>query len=361
MIYVDLSTGDGYGWGICGDNLAGALSTLTTIERIARKVDTPRRLPGPLLQKISDANLRPRHIGLSGAPHVGYVFFEDDLLAQRAVDYARQTYDVVATGCGWCEDILRQAGLTNVATVQQGVDTHRFNPRSSVRTKFKDRFVLFSGGKLELRKGQDLVVQAFKRFSQRHADAFLVAAWHNPWAGFAATMADSPILPFRPASGADFLDSLRHWIREAGVDLDTVELVPALPNAGMADIYRDSDVALFPSRCEGGTNLVLMEYMACGRAALATAFSGHTDILTDDNSYRLRGWRPLPITRNGQLVGCWCEPNVDEIVAQLEDAYVNRERLTARGRQAALDMREWTWARAARRFLPLLSGASRVG
>ena len=43
------------------------------------------------------------------------------------------------------------------------------------------RFVVFSGGKLELRKGQDIVVAAFRAFVERHPDAVLVNAWHNAW------------------------------------------------------------------------------------------------------------------------------------------------------------------------------------
>ena len=41
--------------------------------------------------------------------------------------------------------------------------------------------VIFSGGKLELRKGQDLVVAAFKIFHARHPDALLISSWQNGW------------------------------------------------------------------------------------------------------------------------------------------------------------------------------------
>jgi hypothetical protein len=41
--------------------------------------------------------------------------------------------------------------------------------------------VIFSGGKLEFRKGQDIMVAAFKRFHARHPDSMLMVAWQNFW------------------------------------------------------------------------------------------------------------------------------------------------------------------------------------
>jgi hypothetical protein len=44
-----------------------------------------------------------------------------------------------------------------------------------------DRFKIFSGGKLEFRKGQDLVLLAFRAFAHRHSDVLLGTAWSQPW------------------------------------------------------------------------------------------------------------------------------------------------------------------------------------
>jgi hypothetical protein len=40
---------------------------------------------------------------------------------------------------------------------------------------------VFTGGKIEFRKAQHLVLMAFREFAARHDDAVLVAAWHSPW------------------------------------------------------------------------------------------------------------------------------------------------------------------------------------
>ncbi|CAM9185263.1 unnamed protein product, partial [Heterosigma akashiwo] len=48
------------------------------------------------------------------------------------------------------------------------------------------------GGKLELRKGQDIVLAAFARFARSHPDARLVVAWDNKWNDTVATVLESP-------------------------------------------------------------------------------------------------------------------------------------------------------------------------
>ena len=77
---------------------------------------------------------------------------------------------LIIAGSHWNEHVLRSNGIVATTTVLQGVDTALFHPgpRSG---RFRDRFVIFSGGKLEFRKGQDLVLKAFKCFHQRHEEA----------------------------------------------------------------------------------------------------------------------------------------------------------------------------------------------
>jgi hypothetical protein len=60
---------------------------------------------------------------------------------------------------------------------------------------------------------------------------------------------------------------------------DRVIAIKATPNGAMAPIYRECHVGLFPNRCEGGTNLVAMELIACGIPAIISANTGHLDLM----------------------------------------------------------------------------------
>ena len=109
-------------------------------------------------------------VSLEGDHNVAVTFFEDARLSgdglARAANYAQ-----TITGSTWNRHVLEAHGIRNVTTVLQGVDVTNFHP--APKSGFlSNRFVVFSGGKLEYRKGQDLVVQAFARFAARHPDAF---------------------------------------------------------------------------------------------------------------------------------------------------------------------------------------------
>uniref|UniRef100_A0ACD5GTC9 Uncharacterized protein n=1 Tax=Desertifilum tharense IPPAS B-1220 TaxID=1781255 RepID=A0ACD5GTC9_9CYAN len=112
-----------------------------------------------------------------GSQTLRYHLFEDTCWSAEAIAKAK-AYDRIIAGSTWNAQVLRGYGLTNVCTALQGIDPTIFHPAPKANW-FKDRFVIFSGGKLEYRKGQDIVIAAFKRFQQRHPEALLMTAWHN--------------------------------------------------------------------------------------------------------------------------------------------------------------------------------------
>jgi glycosyltransferase involved in cell wall biosynthesis len=121
------------------------------------------------------------------------------------------------------------------------------------------------------------------------------------------------------------------------------------------DIYKQTDIGIFPNRCEGGTNLVLMEYMACAKPVIASNTSGHKDIVTAENALLLNDLRDISITGpDNQLIARWQEPSVDELVAQIEYAYHHREEIQKIGVKAGQDLQKFTWGHSAQHLLDLL-------
>src|SRR5207244_2731362 len=132
---------------------------------------------GPMLASLDPdfRMVRTQAVALSGQPTLGVTFFETAVFDGAAISSA-QTYALIITGSTWNEQVLRSYGLTNVRTIIQGVDPSLFHLAPRVNYA-GDRFLVFSGGKLEHRKGQDIALTAFRRFAERHPDALLVAAW----------------------------------------------------------------------------------------------------------------------------------------------------------------------------------------
>jgi len=378
MIYLALPLGSHFGWGVCGKYITLEMARVAAV-RLLADAFTPAsvgdeldsfaltavlptaeeqarlnslqgaRLDGPLLMTIVNKSLQPKVLNLRGTRTVGYTFFEESFLTPDAAQTARRSFDHVAAGSSWCEAALRQAGLSDVSTIIQGIDPTVFSPAPVERRYFHDRFVVFSGGKLELRKGQDLVVRAFKVLQDKHRDVLLVTSWSNPWRFSLETIRGSPHVRFT-ATANNHQAMMAQFLGENGIDVSRTLNLPPLPNVTMARIYKQTDVGLFPNRCEGGTNLVLMEYMACGRPAIASFSSGHKDILTPQNALLLRSLTPITVRNNDTPVGIWDEPNLDEIVVQLELAYANRERLQPLASQAGADLAQRTWRRTAEQF-----------
>jgi glycosyltransferase involved in cell wall biosynthesis len=285
-------------------------------------------------------------VGLSGQPTIALTFFETTQHRPEAIARAAQ-FPLIITGSRWNEQVLRAHGLTNVRTILQGVDPSLFHPAPRVRY-VGDRFLVFSGGKLEPRKGQDIVVVAFRKFAERRPDALLVAAWHSPWPEFARQM-DRTRRAAPVTFGPDGRLDATAWAAANGLRPDQFLDAGQTPNALMPQLLRQMDVALFPNRCEGGTNLVAMECMACGVPVILSANSGHLDLIEDDNCYVLQRQAALDdeIAKPFGDVPGWGDSDVDEAVELLERAYLDRGDARRRGDRGAATLSRLTWTRTA--------------
>jgi len=250
-------------------------------------------------------------------------------------------FDVVFGGSTWCLDRMRERGITNVRLLMQGIDREIF--RSLPRER-DGAFRVFSGGKFEWRKGQDLVIAAFAAFAKAHpeANAHLVCAWFNPWGELIWEMGNSPYLLFEGVDGDDQPKLFSKLLTVNGVPEGQFTMLPQLAQRDLAREMAGTDCGLFPNRCEGGTNLVLMEYLGCGRPAVANLATGHADLAGADII-------PIPTTLDDRQ---WAVQDPADVLRALETAY-------ARFRVGELVARSatpgsWTWERAARTIVEAL-------
>ncbi len=372
------------GWGIYGSNLALELvrrddfspvilaaaersltaDTLRPLARALRDSACTRAAwtgTGNAIVGFDGIMLRALGNNFGGAPswnhiharrNVGVIFFEDTAFDRAALDRAR-SFDLIVAGCTWNADILRARGLDNVAVAFQGIDPKVFHPAPSTR-KYGDRFVIFSGGKLEYRKGQDIVVAAFRKFRERHPEALLLTAWHNPWPHLITDLDLAGHVRGVPAVANHSL-RVADWLAENGIPRDAVVDIGCQPNAVMGAIVREADVALFPNRCEGGTNLVAMECMAAGVPTIVSDNTGHRDLVATGGclAVRAQGTVPTP-SKFFRATEGWGETSVDEAVEALELIWRDRQAAESLSIAGAEAMKDWSWSNQIDRLLKII-------
>jgi glycosyltransferase involved in cell wall biosynthesis len=314
-------------------------------------VDTAIPLDYPVLHALRNG-FEPDldHQDYIGVCNAGVIFFEDTAIGPDALGRAR-TYDVIVTGSTWNQEVARAAGIGHAIKVFQGIDPALFHPAPR-RDLFPGRFVVFSGGKLEFRKGQDIVVAAFRKFRETHEDALLAFAWANQWAESVETIGEAPNTEGAPEpfdDGAAF--DVPAWLVANGIPEDAFVDLGMPPNDHMPLILREADAALFPNRCEPGTNLVAMEAMACGVPAILSGNTGHRDLIDGENCYVLREQKPVAPAAGIAGTEGWGESSVDEAVAALEAIYDDRAAAATRAEAGAATLAGITWAHQIKKLL----------
>ena len=283
-----------------------------------------------------------------GSREFGIVFFENNTPNDFTTQNAKQ-FEILFGGSTWNTRVLREHGLTNVDKFIQGVDLNLFRPIPRGRG---ERFIVYSGGKLEHRKGQDILVAAFREFVKSHPDAVLATTWHNPWQeSIMGITLGGHVANVPRIDDAGNCDIMR-WIAENGVPEKNIHDYGMVSNHLMPEVFAQADVAVFPNRCEGGTNLVAMEAMASGVPCILSANTGHLDLIEDDNCY--------PITNQAEISSLpyakdWGESSVDEIVELLCRVYANKHEARLRGEQGTKFMQDWSWEKRTKYLIDRIS------
>jgi glycosyltransferase involved in cell wall biosynthesis len=267
-----------------------------------------------------------------GSVNVARCIFESaDLSRARE---ALSKYDALLTASRWNAEHIEQATGRAAKVIFEGVDPSLFCPGPKSGLMDGGRFHIFSGGKVEFRKGQDLVLLAFKKFSARRKDCVLVTAWHSLWPRLSVGFKGK--LRFPVETGAHGMLDIMKWVSQNGIDPRSVIDLGFVPNPLLPAVLREMDVALQPSRAEACTNLPVKEAMACGVPVIAAANTGMNALLTHEHSIAHEKQLAIDDPNQPTMDG-WTDTDVEEIVAALEFAYEHRDE----ARQIGARSREW--------------------
>lgn len=328
------------------------LGSAELAQRLAGATDAkPLQLDWPVVHCMMN-NAAIGQPNVRGTRNIGRMVFENTHLPADGIARLR-TMDALTVISNWNAEILRAATDIPVVVNHEGVDPGLFFPGPRSGLMDPSRFFVFAGGKAEFRKGQDLTLAAFGVFASRHPDAVLVTAWQNPWMQGAVGLRGvlrAPLQADRPGQALD----IARWATENGIDAARVIDVGQIPNALMPSILREMDCAVCTSRAEGGTNLPIMEAMACGVPVIVPDNTGIRDLIAPGNSIVLQQQKPIR-GAPGRGTDGWGDSSVDEIVAALEALYASSELRQTLGAAAARFMQSRNWQRHAAQLADLIT------
>jgi len=278
----------------------------------------------------------------------GLVVIEDlSCLTPEAVDYLKGL-DARIAPSQWVADALAAVGIPDVPVAVQGYDERVWIPRNVARVAARVMLptphtgpFIFSGGKLEFRKGQDIVVAAFRQVLETYPDAVLVTAWDNPWPQTMDGIWLAGHVKGVPAIRQGKADVIG-WLVANGIPADSVVDVGKVNPLELSAIVRSCDVGVFPNRCEGATNMVLVEALASGLPCVATV--GHGQGMLTDAVWPMASRGQVP--RGCRLFGTqdltadgWTEADPTDVAQAVREALDATVRHTVRHTVS----QDWTW------------------
>jgi glycosyltransferase involved in cell wall biosynthesis len=294
-----------------------------------------------------------------GAPCVAVRTWDFGPLPAAWVEKINRQFAQYWAHSAWIAEQAKVAGVIpeRLRIVPHGIDPAVFRPTGSIlslATEKKFRF-LFVGG-VSLRKGTDILLEAYRR---------------------AFTAADDVCLVLKDHSGDLFYraNDARRRIEELRADPAAPEILHLdefLPECDLAALYRSCDIAVFPYRAEGFC-VPILEAMACGVPAIVPEFGACLDFCTAETSYLLKARRiQAPVSRTFRVAMGFeeeiaevdfCEVPVNRLVGALRatQAESPAERRMKSAAGVARAHGSFTWDRATEvvlRQIRELSGTS---
>jgi len=194
---------------------------------------------------------------------IGFPIFELDSFTPQEIHHLK-SLDKIFVCSSWAKKIIVDALEKNhyrFSVIPLGVDRNIFPETASNRTET----IFLNVGKWEIRKGHDVLVEAFNRAFNEDDDVELWMMCHNPFYD---------------------VEENREWqtLYKNSKLGSKIRIIPRQQTQKeVYNIMAQSDCGVFPSRAEGW-NLEALEMMSCGKQIIATNYSAHTEFCNDSNS-----------------------------------------------------------------------------
>ena len=235
-----------------------------------------------------------------------------------------QLFDTLLVPCDWNAELFSRYHH-DVKVAPLGVDTELWQPQDVV---VNDRFRFITGGSGWNRKGIGLVIEAFRKANLPDSELVI------------------KVIP-------ELLDD--PGTCNFGPNITVIK--QRLTSVEERNLYASADCFVSGSRGEG-FGLIPLQNLALGNRVIAPAHTGHL-MFSDLFDYPV-GWHHTKAAiQHFTEIGDWFEPNMDEMVDSMRDAY-QKGRLSPWERCNRWEQVEerFTWDRAADAVLRAFPGGS---
>lgn len=249
------------------------------------------------------------------ARNIAIVPFETTRVPHSWIDRLNH-FDALFVPCKQNIQMFRDSGvIIPIELIHWGVDNTRFYPLNRPQ---RDVFTFGHMGALSIRKGTDLLVQAFTEAFPKEKDVQLICKTSYP--NYPFMTKDKRI---------------------------KVQMTPVTHEELMKDFFQKIDCFVFPTRGEG-FGLTPLEAMATGVPSIVTGWSGPMEYMNPEVGWTL-DYSFSPAKNFSEHVykedcGDWAEPNKEDLIEKMRYAYKNREETKKKGNAAAQYVKEvWLW------------------
>lgn len=266
---------------------------------------------------------------------IGFTMLEVDGIPEHWVESCNRM-DEIWVPSRWGAERFAACGVrVPIRVVPLGYDVRRFRPESGA-PRASRRFTFVSVFEWGERKAPEVLLKAYAAaFAGPEKDEVLLLLRANNHDGHVDVAAQIEALRL-PNDGPPVAMLYNNQIR----------------GSQLGAIYRGADAFVLPTRGEGW-GMPILEAMACGLPAIATAWSGTTEFLHDGVGYPLavRGLVPADAKCPYYAGFRWADPDPDDLVAKMRHVFAHREDARAKGAAAAAEAAsKWTWGHTAARI-----------
>ena len=271
------------------------------------------------------------HLRLGKGKNALLSFFELNKLNEKRKN-SIQSHDVFLVASEWAKQIV-QYDIPNipVEVIPIGVNTDIFRPFS---LNMEKPYRFLNVGKIEIRKGHDILHEIFNAAFTKEDNVELYIAWDNPFMS---------------------KEEKNKWIKlyketELGDKIYFINRQDSLRTE-----YAAADCCIFPTRAEA-ICLPVLEAFASNKPVIITNYSGHTQFCNKDNSFLVEVDK-LETANDGVWFngeGEWAhlgDNQFAQFIEYMRNCYKNNIKENPAGLKTA---QELTWKNTARKINEIL-------